>query len=181
MTIACVDALPSREELLARRREQKAELDRALRSKADLERARGEMRGAYGALLADFVARARELEIAPVRIDPRATGLSVGSVIWAEGWRTTSVGVVSVSPLRYGVMKKRAIRRGLTEEVRQVGELSIFPIQHLSDHAPDAETMAGPIPANRVHDFDWRGPDDGARRLQELRDGLEADLLTLMP
>jgi hypothetical protein len=169
--------LPSREDFLRRKAEERQEIERPLRRAAEEERALAAARTSYWRLLEEFVHRTQELAVAhQTRLAP-AQGSTRGQVAWVEGYPLTSGAVVSAPPLRFATRRGGLLLR--QTQVHEIEELSLFVVMD-GRRAED-----GPLRIDRQIASEGSWPpvhrlDKTAEALTALKRELEASLLLLM-
>jgi len=167
--------LASSDDLLRRKQREQEELSRPLERAASEEHELGLARARYWELIAEFVERARDLEVPTRRLEAPVQGREGGRVVWVEGYPLTGGGIVSAPPLQYCTARDGLIRRRL--EQQEVEELSLFVV-------PTGDRGgAGVMAQQTASGGNWppvRRLDKTAALLTALQRELEASLLALM-
>lgn len=129
-------------------------------------------------LLAEFAAKARELDIRPRKIEAHLSAWGPGTVTWVIGYDLVSAGfIVTCPPMEYCVkqLRQSLFRRTLRDQIRAVTEPSTFRRQQASDHAPQFWNLMGPLVPSTDPRFEWTPPDV---YLSELEGSLTEFLVT---
>lgn len=168
--------LPSQDDLLQRKALEHAELERHRQRKDDEVRGLAEACARYWELLEEFVVRAGELGVQPLKHQSASHKGSTSPIEWVEGYRLRSGAVVAAPPLRYCVRERRRLVRPRAR-IQKVEAISLFVVTTdpglaagLSE--PKSESRGGWPTVQR-----W---DRAVSLLFALEAELEASLLELM-
>lgn len=161
--------LPTRDDLLSRKQEERAESDRPRERAKYEERELMVARTKYWELIGEFVDRLRELNIPAQRQAPVA---GAGWIVWVEGYSLTGGAIASAPPLRYCTSERRLLAR--QKQVQEVDELSLFVVA-AGDAGQTAQQTASKGNWPPVYRLDRT-----AAALTALERELEASLLALM-
>jgi hypothetical protein len=170
--------LPTRDDLLRRKSDQRDEIARPHQRAQSAERQIQAARAQYWELLQEFVTRAQELDVRPQICDSESHDGRTPRITWVEGYPLSSGAVVSVPPLRYCLAERRRVLRPVLEECN-IDELSLF----LVPGGYDALGLPlGPV-EQQTATRNWPRMDrleETGITLTALRRQLEASLLALM-
>src|SRR5579859_4322543 len=109
--------LPTRDDFMQRKQRERDELARPQLQAQAIERELLAARETCWELLAEFIARARELSVKPHTWESPQHGSNAPRIAWVEGYPLESGSIVSAPPLRYCLTERRLVRRPLMQVV----------------------------------------------------------------